>query len=282
MSKKQVAFIGCIAFLVIFSIVNYIQLNKLSNQLDSLTQLEHNIQSLSSSMGDIHSTVSSTLQEFTEEQRWIRNSYYEVKAVDMEEEKVEVSVLWSLRNIEKDETLYLLFREQGSREWQHIELDETEDLSYHIDLRLSIKENYETQILAVSDDRKRSDDLQEISVFQQLEERIYADVYAHSVTNNQIDLHIMIQQLYGDDMFIQDKDRLEIKSALAYVYMNDELVKTVDVLENANPVAHMPHEEMYEYFESLKFDGEKNGVIRVDLIIQDGLGIEYKRESYDY
>ncbi|MFC0472337.1 hypothetical protein ACFFHM_18035 [Halalkalibacter kiskunsagensis] len=282
MNKKQVALIGSIACLVIFSIVNYVQLNRISDQLHSLDYLEHSIRDLSSSMNGVESTVAHTLYEFTEDQRWIRNIHFEIKDVHIASQQVDVSVSWALRDLEIGEQLFFLYRERGAKDWEKIEVSEAKNLSYQIELTLSLKKNYETQIIAVSDERKRSDDLQDIAILEQLEERIYADIYLYRSSHKRFDLNIMMQNYFREEMFIEEKEQLAITSAIAYVYVNGELIETIDVLEKSNTVSHIPHDQMYEYFQPLTLDEEMTGEIKVELIIKDGLGFEYKRESYDY
>ncbi|WP_216831654.1 hypothetical protein [Alkalihalobacterium elongatum] len=281
MNKKQVMLIGSVGFLIILTIVNYNQLNKISNQLGNLSHLENTVQDISYSIGDIHNQVGETLYEFTEEKRWVRNNSYEVKEVNGDTEQVEVLVSWGLRELEDDEELYFLYREQGKSDWQKLKVEETGNLDYEVTFTLSLKENYESRILAVSDEGKRSEDLQYIAIFDQLQERIYSDVYVLSYGKDFVDLQIMMQQSYRDQMFRLDSEKLEIKSATANLYVNNKLVKTIDVLEKANKQVH---DQMYEYSQRLTFEEQPDlpGDVRVDLTIIDGLGLEYKINSYGY
>ncbi|MFV8828420.1 hypothetical protein [Alkalihalobacterium sp. APHAB7] len=228
--------------------------------------------------------LSDTLNEFTEEQRWVRKSFFEVKDMGSEAEHVKVLVTWALGELDRKEQLYFLYREQGTDEWEQLEVEEVETLSYEIELVLSIKGNYETQILAVSEERKRSEELQYLSIFDQIQDRIHADVYVYSYSKEYMDLHIMMQQYSGGHMFLQDKELLKIMSAEAHVYINDELIKNVDVLAESNQAMDMPHDQMYEYNQRIHFDEEieELGDVRVDLVITDGIGIEYKKTNFDY
>ncbi|MDE5411971.1 hypothetical protein [Alkalihalobacterium chitinilyticum] len=281
MNKKQLVLAVSIGFLVIFSLINYVQLTKIS---DDMSILRHSIEGVSSSLNDIEYRVSNTLHEFNEEQRWVRNSFFEVKGVQSEPEQVKVLVSWALRELDHNEQLFFLYREQGASEWQQIEVEEVDSLSYEIELILSLKGNYETQILAVSEERKRSEELQYLSIFDQVQDRIHAEVYVYSYSHDYMDLHIMMQQYGGGHMFLEDKELLKIRSAKAHIYVNDKLLETVDVLANSNQETYTPYDLMYEYNERIQFDEEIDelGQVRVELIIKDGMGIEYKRTSFDY
>ncbi|MEB1806888.1 MAG: hypothetical protein LPK26_06260 [Bacillaceae bacterium] len=281
MNKKQLVLAVSIGFIVIFSLINYVQLTKIS---DEMSILRHSIEGVSSSLNDIEYRVSNTLNEFNEEQRWVRNSFFEVKGVQSEPEQVKVLVSWALRELDHNEQLFFLYREQGTSEWQQIEVEEVHSLSYEVELILSLKGNYETQILAVSEERKRSEELQYLSIFDQMQDRIHADVYVYSYGRDYMDLHIMMQQYGGGHMFLEDKELLKIRSAKADIYVNDKLIKMVDVLANSDQETYTPYDLMYEYNERILFDEEIDelGQVRVELVIKDGMGIEYKRTSFDY
>ncbi|WP_226035113.1 hypothetical protein [Aquibacillus saliphilus] len=280
MSKRNISLSIVFATLIIISLVSYIKISNLENRMHTIDNMQHEIQNVNSSVQSISREVHMQMDEFLQEQLWISEKEYQITAVDIEKNTIDVTLEWSLRDLLDQEEISFLYREDSTNEWTELDVKNNNGLNYSTSRTFPLEGNYQTQVIATSDDGKRSEDLLELKFKEQLDNRIITDAFLHPSGHEQFTLDINIHnRLDHEFMLAQNSDDFKIKSAKAFLYAKGELLKELDLLkENRNFHSNSKGENI-TYHQSLSLGkeiGEHGDNVELRVIIEDGLGLKYE------
>ncbi|MFB4169413.1 hypothetical protein [Virgibacillus sp. JSM 102003] len=282
MSKQNIIYSAAIGILVIISLLNYVKISNVEDRLQTLDNMQGQIQNVNNSVRNITSQVNSQMDKFLQEQLWIPEKEYKISNVDLEENKIDVILEWSFRDLLDEEKLAFLYREEGTQEWTELEVKNKGGLNYSLEHTFPLNGNYETQVIATSADGKRSEDLLNLEFKEQLDNRIMIDAFLHPRGDGQFDVNINIHnRLKQELMPAENKEDLKVKSAKAYLYVNGEPIKEIDILEKNQGMHSDSLTENINYHNSYnlndKIGDEANVELRVT--VEDGLGLKYETKA---
>ncbi|MBP1949678.1 hypothetical protein [Virgibacillus litoralis] len=279
MSKQNIIYSVAIGILIIFSLLNYVKISNIEDRMQMVDNMQGEVQNVNNSVRNISSQVNSQMDKFLREQLWIPQKEYKITNVDLKENKIDVILEWSLRDLLDEEKLAFLYREEGAQEWTELEVNNKGGLNYSLEHTFPLKGNYETQVIATSADGKRSEDLLNLKFKEQLDNRIMIDAFLHPRGNGQFEVNINIHnRLEQEFMLAENKDDLKVKSAKAYLYVNGEPIKEMDILKRNQGMHSDSFTEDINYHNSYnlkdKIDDEAKVELRVT--VEDGLGLKYE------
>ncbi len=279
MSKQNIIYSIAIGILVIISLLNYVKISNVEDRMQTLDNMQGQIQNVNNSVRNISSQVNSQMDEFLQEQLWIPDKEYKITNVNLKENTIDVILEWSLRDLSDEEKIAFLYREEGTKKWSELEVKNKGGLNYSLEHTFPLNGNYETQVIATSADGKRSEDLLNLKFKEQLDNRIMIDAFLHPRGNGQFEVNINIHnRLKQELMLAENKDDLKVKSANAYLYVNGKLIKEMDILKRNQGMHSDPFTENINYHNSYnledKIDNEADVELRVT--VEDGLGLKYE------
>lgn len=279
MSKRDVILSLVFGAILIFSILNYNKVNQLERELDLVYNLQHEVQSVNQSVQDISAQMDAKLDEFLQEQLWVYEKGYTVSEVDIQEDKIDVNMAWSIRDLHEQEEVSVLYREEGDSEWTEVEATNLNGLNYTLEHTFPLSGNYETQVVATSASGKRSENLLNLNFKELIDTRMKTGAFVHEIGPGRYDVNIDVYNpLEHELMSSENKENLRIKSAKAFLYVNGELMTEIDLLKQDQAIQSDPYGESIFYQEMIELEGEvdQGGEIELRVVVEDGLGMKYE------
>lgn len=256
------------------------KLNQLEEKIEQVDYLSSQIQNVNSSIQGISGQVQLKLNEFLQEQMWVTKKDYEIKKVDVENNSIEVSLNWNVRELNEDEDMVLLYRDKENKDWQEMNVDKDDALTFQLTHTFPLDGNYETQILARSPEGTRSEPLLTLNFKEQLDQRIMVDGFMHPLDEKEASMNIHIyNQLQSDFLVSYNSSDFKVTKASALIYVKNEVINQVDLLEESQNINEDPYSENLVYNSILNLEelgASDISDIKVEVVIVDGLGMEYK------
>ncbi|WP_163537142.1 hypothetical protein [Gracilibacillus sp. YIM 98692] len=274
MTKKEWMYVSIIGALIMTNLVMY---SKLANVERTLENMQFEVQNTNHSVQNISTQVHQQMNEMLQEQLWIPKKDYQVMDANIEENTITVNFEWTLRELNEDAVVSLLYREEGEENWQEIQMENERDLNYHLSQTFSLDKNYQTQILASSENHKRSEDLFSLDFKKQMEHHMMIDAFLN-VRNEDVVLNVHIHNPTDHKFLNVEREKLSIQKASAFLYHEDDMIREIDLMENNQHAKPDPNAENITYHESITID-EKYSMreLEVRVLVEDGLGMEHEK-----
>lgn len=278
-----------------------------NNMNEKVEDIEGIVRIINDSMDDVESDVYRSVNRLVEEKRWLYDIETEVKAVSEDLKNAKLAVSWSVRELDKGASMYLLYgvRDETSNEvaeWKEVSVPDSDDLSYRIELNVPFVNNYRFKVLARGDNRSISQELDEIDLLDKLEDRMDIDIDPNGKTSSgkhvKFSFDVDVYNIYDFRHIGQVNDGfngnlLRIKNINLKVYSNDVLKKEIalyedgKVVDNGDEVSYhkgpkhirdMNVEEI-EHSLTLEYDSVEDSDEVVEVIVEDYLGRTYTEKS---
>ena len=288
MKKNEKVMLALLAVLLWMNFSSGLRIGRIEDRLDGINL---NMRHIQENAMETRGQVKRSLEDFEKEHRWIANSSVDVTDYNWELNTVKVRADWVFNELEKDSNVYLMYGEKDDisgqvKSWHQIEAKNIGALNYEADMELSYESNYGMQIMAQKGDAQRSHVLRDLKIKENIENRIEVDGYMNSISSSgKGSIRVNVDNFFGD------VEELKINSAFAYVYFKDKLIYKVDVLKEADRFSddeiedkgfeeyelrkEIHLDELIKDFKEYDFDEIRNN-IEVEVVVKDGLGIEYK------
>ncbi|MBU9722576.1 MULTISPECIES: hypothetical protein [Bacillaceae] len=281
MSKKDMFFISAIIVLLFFSVINFNKISNLENNLNRVNYLHYDVEDVYNAVHSISYEIDTKLEEFLEEQLWIREKSYLVTQVDLDRETIDVLMEWSIRDLQEGEEVSLLYREESEQEWTELPVNTTNGLNFSVEHTFQLTKNYETQVVASSEEMTRGEGLLELMFDAYMNDRVGIHADAYRFDDNTINISIDIfNTLEHEWLQEHNKNDFKIIKANAYLYYEeDTLLWESDLLEdNEDNFLDSYHENIYfhplvEIEEEFKEEVDK---MKLHVVVVDGLGLIYE------
>ncbi len=262
------------------NIANLTKMNSLEDQLEMNEHLQSQIQNVENSVQDISSQLDQKLSESTQKQQWVQGKEYTIKDSDIEENTINIAMNWSLKELKQDEKVLFLYREHGENEWIELEVEQGTGLNYHLEHPFSLKRNYESQIMAVSKEGRRREDLFNLNLNEQIKQRMHINAFVYQAGNGMFDVNVDIENILKTEFpLTNNTEQLRIKSAKATLLYNGQVLRKINLLEDSEFLQHEDYMETLHYNSMLNLEdevGNEIGDVELHVNVQDELGFIYK------
>lgn len=282
LKKKDIILVFVVLGLIASNLIHYNKLKSIEYRMDQMNYLQTSIQDVNHSVQQISSRVDLKLDEFLQEQLWIREKDFEIINIDIPANQIEVALDWSLRELSDDESLSFLYREEKEQEWTELEVSSTGHLSYSLSLMIPLRGNYETQLLATSAGGKRSETLFPLHFQEQLETRIQTYATIHQMDNRHFDIHVDIYNSLENELS-NNNEGFKIKSAKAFLYEAGEVRKEINLLEEHSYFHSDGYRENFSYHGTITLEEQVNSSdVELIVIIEDNYGFIFETKERMY
>ncbi|MBU9714229.1 hypothetical protein [Evansella tamaricis] len=286
MSKKDVVLYSLVVVVLLIASMSYSKISAVEQRLYELDNIRHNVQDINHSMSSISSQVYEQVNEMVQDQIWVQSKGYEIKEVNIDEKLIDVILEWRLRDLQENEEVSFLYREEGDSNWKELNVVQRNGLNFSVEHSFLVNGNYETQIIASSDTGKRSEEFLALNYGDQLESRmnIHAEVY--QLNSGHLDFTIDIYN-YLDHEFTISKNRedFKIKKAMAYLYIDGVLTEEIDILSENPHFRNEYYEETIFYSETYRVEGREEEQFRnveLKVVVEDGIGYTYEMNAIEF
>lgn len=284
-----------VLFLIIslgLNVITVLRFNNITEDINrnfiKLNYLERNISELSSDLNKVGS-----------KQDWVTNKDYEILQIDKDYKNVTIMVHGTLKELENNSDVYLLYGKVSNKtdkeiEWNRVPLTISYGLKFAKKIELSYKENYIFKILAEGQSKSKSEELLYVFFKDDIENRIYTHMFSSESSKNNVDLNINIKNNY------KGQEKFKIKNVDINIYTNNTLSKTVPIYKNgslvkSNSIIEIPIYdrnnnlattddggiEKLSYNVNIKRDFKEDSNTKLELVIEDYIGEEFKEEYSD-
>jgi len=280
LSKKDIILYGLIGILLIVNVVSLNRMNSLQEQMQINEDLQNQIQNVEYSVQDITAQLDQKLTEFNQKQQWIQGEKYNVLQSNRKQHTIDVRLKWRLKDLQKGEEVLLLFREYDENQWTELEVTNENGLNYYVNHTFSLDENYETQVVAVSEEGKRSEDLLQLNFYEQMNQRMPTNAFVHQAGNGMFDINVDIENhLVTEFPLTANPEELKITSAKAKLLFNGQVLREINLLKDSEFLQHDNYLETLRYNNMLKLReeiGDEFGKVELHVTVEDGLGFTYE------
>lgn len=284
MNKQGKLIVVLVAILMIISLYQNSMLSKIRNELENQ---RYSLQRVAEDINQIDSSVYRTLDEWERENRWIRDSYYRVESISEDLSTMTVSIIWDFNSLGTNEDVYLnigRYDRNGTiaNSWEKIDVEPVADLHYEKVLTLPFKANYDIEVIAESEDEKRSAELTKIEVYERLinhididsnirtaSDRMYLSINLFNMTNKKIGRYFEKEDM--TEQFLIEKATLEI-------YVKGKLFETVDLLKEGEIDDFDEDVEVIDYTKTFESPDFEKNELKAKVKIIDKLGLEFEKE----
>lgn len=277
-----------ILLLAAILVLNIYQNAKISELKNDLRNQRYSFNRINEDINQINGDVYDTLNEWERENRWIRDSGYEIKSISDDLQDMTISVFWDFNNLKNDEKVYLNIgkltdNRLGGTSWEKIAVEPVSDLHYEKQLTLPFEASYTINVLAENNSGKRSEELTKVDIYDGLMDRIRVDGRTGTTGNKvYLDIHLFNPSI-GLDLFNGGRstesmpEQLKIHKAELQIHVKGKLLETVDILKEGDYDDDYNDEtiDYYKPFEDPDFE-EKD--LKAIIRVKDNLGLEYERE----
>jgi hypothetical protein len=175
---------------------------------------------------------------FQKENTWLRSADYSISDFDFNKEMADVLFNVSLNEVNKDETLYVIVKEEENEEEEKFKMEKQEGLNYTVNKELSSSKNYNVQLLSEGESSFRSAQLFNIYLKDYI-----IDLYDVNIRPLELSRR-KSKSFYEFSLFVQvippkkynfdlDKDELLIKDLYVQAYNGDTLLETYYVIKDS-------------------------------------------------
>lgn len=302
--KKRI-FYGMIILIFILNVKLFFDVSYLKNEINSIRNTTSH---LDNRINDISSNVSTTLNEFYEQKKWIYNAEYNVISLSKDLKEAKVNFKWSLRELSKEYTVYLLY---GSVEeatgnvakWNEVKTQDLGNLNYECTLTIPYQNNYQFKVIAKSDKNTINEKLEDIPFLDKFNERINIDANPKSKTfsKGHVNLKFAVNISNRYDLSFEkgslkiDENMLKMKNITMKIYSNNNLKSEIKILENGvlkdENASYGEPPEMSENFKiqeiyyngNIEYDtnSNENSQDKIEVMVEDYMGKTYKNISHE-
>lgn len=280
MPKKDIVLYGLIGILLIVNVVSLNRMNSLQEQMQINENLQNQIQNVEYSVQDITAQLDQKLTEFNQKQQWIQGKEFNIHQSNSKEHTIDVEVKWSLKDLQKDEKVLFLFREDGDKQWTELEVTNENGLNYFVNHTFSLNGNYDTQVVAVSEEGKRSEDLIQLNFNEQMNQRMQTNAFVHQAGNGMFDINVDIENnLVTEFPLTANPEELKITTAKAKLLFNGQVLREINLLKNSEFLQHDNYLETLRYNNMLNMKeeiGDEFGKVELHVTVEDELGFTYE------
>ncbi|MGF7060174.1 hypothetical protein [Brassicibacter mesophilus] len=269
-------------------VLNIYQNAKISELKNDLRNQRYSFNRINEDINQINGDVYDTLNEWERENRWIRDSGYEIKSISDDLQDMTISVFWDFNSLKNDEKVYLNIgkltdNRLGDTSWEKIVVEPVSDLHYEKQLTLPFEASYTINVLAENNSGKRSEELTKVDIYDGLMDRIRVDGRTGTTGSKvYLDIHLFNPNI-GLDLFNGGRstksmpEQLKMHKAELQIYVKGKLLETVDLLKEGDYDDDYNDEtiDYYKPFEDPDFE-EKD--LKAIIRVKDNLGLEYERE----
>ncbi|WP_226669821.1 hypothetical protein [Metabacillus litoralis] len=285
MLKREKLFLTIIGILLICNILSYSKISSLEERMGLFDSMQNEISNVNYSVQDLSSQIDMKLNEFMQNQLWIQKKEYQITNVNIAANKIDVVMEWSLKELNEGENISLLYREKTEGKWSELEVTKDNGLNYVVQHSFPLNGNYETQVVATSNEGERSESLVDLFFKEQLDQRIQTNAFVHQSGDGQLNVTIDINNTFKNELLSGvDIHDLKMKSAKAQLIFDEKLMKEWDLLINHEGL----HYGSDSYSESINFTelldvteevGNKMGNVKLLVKVKDGLGFTFDTEG---
>lgn len=232
-----------IIFAVLLLFSNYLTFSAMDRLENKVSNLNNSISRLSSDMNNISGQVSRSLNEFTSDNAWIRNTQARPMNYHEESKMVTVDVQVDFNELGNGEKVYIVAQDTEGNVLEKIDVTENLKNSLKLDYSfdLGIDNDYDLTILGESQESKRSDSIGSVYIKSRIEQMFYVDGHGWDTEYDQegnyktIRINIMINSAFQKEEFIADYYRnRKIVDMKGEIFVEDELYDTIDFLNDEN------------------------------------------------
>lgn len=279
-----------------------LSINSLKN---TIKNMHNQIATLDNQLGSRINDMNQSLNTFKEEQKWAHNADYKILEYNNKTGEVKLRVTWSLREVPPSTKIILSYSEknsnpEGGANWNKVKADNDTALNYSGEIYLSPKKNYIFKVQSEGTVSARSDDLMQLPLKDIIENRLSLVPHMGSKKGPRYDHHgYLVNRFKGSEF-------LKLKSAKADVYLDNQLVNTVELFKA--PLEEIEDDTIKKYDlnsdselwlneDAIWIKGEENWVktgenswsnksnvpgagasnVRIEITAVDNMGSTYKR-----
>lgn len=228
--------------LLIFSLWMNIRISgKVERLNNDLNNIDHN---LGNEIRNIDARVSSTLEEIRKEALWVRESNCEITDFSDNLETATVSIAFTLKEKQKDERIYVAATSKSNNEVSKFEVPESESLTYALNnMTLSASDEYDLQVIGETSDSLRSGHLESLYLSSHkkglviINGELLGSHYNYEKEEGDFSFYISVDvKRKSDEIYMNFLRDLEIQSIAADIYVGDEYLDTMDLINEKNYV----------------------------------------------
>ncbi|MDW7669544.1 MAG: hypothetical protein SCJ93_12025, partial [Bacillota bacterium] len=183
MNNKTVTII-LIILLAVTVFFNLNMISKIEHLENMILNINNNYSHIESRIGGISNSVQNSLNQFNQEKMWIRSHDFKLVEYYPDEEKVDVEISIEFNELNKEEKLYLVIKDD-SNDQELVEMKGYEESMVYTDtLRLDSDKDYEFSVVGESSESKRSDDIDQLNVKSTIDHLIVFDSHVHRSSAN--------------------------------------------------------------------------------------------------
>ncbi len=304
--KKNVAYIIIGVLIVGVLISNFRLYSLIADMNRDMRDMEYIVRNIDGNMNNIESKVYNSVNRLIEEKRWLYDVETRVKDISEDLKDATVALSWSVRELDKDAGMYLLYGVENEKsrevtEWKEISVQDSGDLSYRVELNLPFVNNYRFKVLAKGKDKTISQELDEIDFLDTIGERLDIDPQfnSKSAIGNHVNLgfSVYVRNRYDFNYWKGsvesfDVNILKIKNIKVRVYSNERLKKEIEIYKDGKVIDENasysdPYKgdrdikrEEIDYDVNIEFDSVEDSYEMVEVIVEDYLGRTYVEKSH--
>lgn len=306
MKKKSVYItIGVITISLLIPIYRtYSMMNRMNQDIRNINSIVSRIER---DMDSIESRVLNSVNRVIEEKKWLYDVDYSISDVSKDLQDATVTLNWSVRELSKDASMYLLYGIEDEKnhvvsEWNEISAEDLGNLSYKGQLTLPFQNNYQFKVLTNDADSTISQKLTDIRLLDKISNRM--DIEANPMTKTTSDNHVNIGfsvdvenrydlNHWGGVYKNVDGTLLKIKNIKTRVYSNEILKKEIDIYKDGQIVddkaiykepfkrdTDIQIEEL-SYETNIEYDSVPDSNEVIEVIVEDYLGRIYTDKSHE-
>lgn len=218
-------------FLIIILLVNITIIIKINNLENNLTRnLNNNLNHQLNSVRNEISSIKRYVNEIKESYKLVKNTSDEIIGEGLGEYNLLVRLNCSFNKLENNSEVYILYKGDNEDKWQKVKAIKTGGLNYQVDLDLSIKDNYATQVLIVDSNGKKSEDLRRIRLKEVFLNRYHINYHGNGNAKGLVEWGIELEEF--NKMKLKEEIKLlegfKIKSIKAKIYQGNKYIGLKD------------------------------------------------------
>lgn len=305
MEKKKLCILLAYVLAGILFVVNIKMFFDVIKIKEELSSVNMNISRLNNDINNIQSNVASTMNQIKESNTWLYNVDYKITNVSKDLKDVAITLKWSVRDLNKDYKMYLLYGEKDEKtgevnKWNEVTSEDLGNLNYKKEIKLTYGKDYGFKIAAKNDNNTISEKLTDIDLLSQLRNRISinANPTQKSSSDNNVNLsfNVHVENRYNLSFSKTpidfDENLLKIKDIKVKIYSDNNLKKEIHLMKGGKLLEEKArYDEPFKSqkdikFETINFDGNikynsvKDSSEEIEIIVEDNLGRSYIYRSH--
>lgn len=197
---------------------------EMQNQINGLYQ---QLSSLNSQLSSQTNQINQALNKFHEDQKWVEGSNYKLLSYDENTGTIKAQVNWSFRELTPSSKVTLAIGEMAQdrsvQTWKSVKADVVDNLNYTAEINISPERNYKLRVQGESSSLSRGEELMDIDLQNMMKGRMSILPGIHGQMGPRYENHAYVTNRFDG------ADFLKIKSAVAKVYVRDQLENTIEL-----------------------------------------------------